>query len=407
MADPSNEPASSSGVAEQVAATAAAAVIAAPLREEHDKSEDFHEPDKKRRRTVRAEDAAKTEQKLEHRLGGILCCAVCLDLPRAAVYQSIDPLRSIFRATLHRDEMVARSNPRASFPLQKINPGRLCGHILLDTRQCANGHLMCAGCFTHVLADARLRDEMATCPNCRIEISKTTASRNLAVEKAVSELPAECQYCAKEFPRNSLEHHEEAMCEERISSCKYSRIGCPWRGPNHEIPEHESHCVHPHRTGADVMEALREIDARTLEERRLYDNVFDLLSYEKITFNDLQMKPYRTDEFIHKLFYETSRFGAFNNQWVVKARINSNQRDPTQSSERDITYQLILKTKTTYPLPVYYLILKGPFGDMKVHPRIHRFEFTEQENESPYFTLPLPDTAECNRLLAAKAISFR
>lgn len=362
MADPSNEPASSSGVSEQVAATAAAAAHAASIREDLDKPEGFPEPDKKRRKTTngRSEsDAAKTEQKLEHRLGGILCCAVCLDLPRAAVYQ------------------------------------------------CANGHLMCAGCFTHVLADARLRDEMATCPNCRIEISKTSASRNLAVEKAVSELPAECQYCAKEFPRNSLEHHEEATCEERISSCKYNRIGCPWRGPNHEIPEHEAHCVHPHRTGADVMEALREIDARTLEERRLYDNVFDLLSYEKITFNDLQMKPYRTDEFVHKLFYETSRFGAFNHQWVVKAKINSSQRDPTQSSERDMTYQLILKTKTTYPLPVYYLILKGPFGDMKVHPRIHRFEFTEQENESPYFTLPLPDTAECNRLLAAKAISFR
>lgn len=52
------------------------------------------------------------------------------------------------------------------------------------------------------------------------------------------------------------------------------------------------------------------------------------------------MKPYRTDEFVHKLFYETSRFGAFNNQWVVKAKINSSQRDPTQSSERDMTYQV-------------------------------------------------------------------
>lgn len=119
------------------------------------------------------------------------------------------------------------------------------------------------------------------------------------------------------------------------------------------------------------------------------------------------MKPYRTDEFVHKLFYETSRFTAFNNQWVVKARINNSQRDPTQSSERDMTYQLILKTKTTYPLPLHYLILKGPFGDMKVQPRIHRFEFTDQENESPYLPLPLPDTAECNRLLAARAISFR
>lgn len=88
MADPSNEPASSSGVSEQVAATTAATAHATPIREDLEKPEDFPEPDKKRRRTVRAEnDAAKTEQKLEHRLGGILCCAVCLDLPRAAVYQ--------------------------------------------------------------------------------------------------------------------------------------------------------------------------------------------------------------------------------------------------------------------------------------------------------------------------------
>ena len=63
------------------------------------------------------------------------------------------------------------------------------------------------------------------------------------------------------------------------------------------------------------------------------------------SFIDLQMKPYRTDEFVHKLFYETSRFTAFNNQWVVKARINNSQRDPTQSSERDMTYQVRKNSK--------------------------------------------------------------
>lgn len=324
--------------------------------ENNEKEEEFVEPDKKRRKFDKKH--SKTE-KLEHRLGGILCCAVCLDLPRAAIYQ------------------------------------------------CSNGHLMCAGCFTHVLADARLRDEMATCPNCRVEISKTSASRNLAVEKAVSELPSECQYCSKEFPRNSLERHEDIECDERITGCKYNRIGCPWRGPAHEAPEHELTCTHPHRSGAEVMDALQLIDLKFEEEKRLYNTVFDLLSYEKITFNDLQMKPYRTDEFVHRLFYETSRFSAFNNQWVVKARINNSQRDPTQSSERDMTYQLILKTKTTYPLSLHYVVLKGPFGDMKVQPRIHKFDFTDQDNESPYMQLPLPDTAECNRLLATKAINFR
>ncbi|GLH13435.1 Cysteine and histidine-rich protein 1 homolog [Gryllus bimaculatus] len=327
------------------------------IQENDEKTEEFGEPEKKRQKLMKLGDGKA--DKLEHRLGGILCCAVCLDLPRAAVYQ------------------------------------------------CTNGHLMCAGCFTHLLADARLRDEIATCPNCRIEISKTSASRNLAVEKAVSELPSECQFCGKEFPRNTLERHEEVLCDERIANCKYSRIGCPWRGPFHEGGEHEKVCAHPHRSGAEVMDALQVIDLKSIEEKRLYDCVFELLSYEKITFNDLQMKPYRTDEFVHKLFYETSRFSAFNNQWVVKARINNSQRDPTQSSERDMTYQLILKTKTTFPLNLHYLILRGPFGDMKVDPKIYKFEFTDQENESPYVCLPLPDTAECNRLLAAKAINFR
>ncbi|XP_032456537.1 cysteine and histidine-rich protein 1 homolog [Nasonia vitripennis] len=128
--------------------------------------------------------------------------------------------------------------------------------------------------------------------------------------------------------------------------------------------------------------------------------------HTKKLFNDSQMKPYRTDEFVHKLFYETSRFTAFNNQWVVTARINNSQRDPTQSSQRDMTYQecLILKTKTTCPLSLHYVTLKGPFGDMKVQPKIHRFDFTDQDNESPYLLL---DAAGCNRLLAAKATSFR
>lgn len=86
MADPSNEPASSSGVSEQSAAAATITTVVASMREDLDKDENFPEPDKKRRKT-RTDDIVKTEQKLEHRLGGILCCAVCLDLPRAAVYQ--------------------------------------------------------------------------------------------------------------------------------------------------------------------------------------------------------------------------------------------------------------------------------------------------------------------------------
>lgn len=57
------------------------------------------------------------------------------------------------------------------------------------------------------------------------------------------------------------------------------------------------------------------------------------------------MKPYRTDEYVHKLFYETTRFSAFNHQWIVKAIINNSQRDVHQTTDRQITYQVKKKKK--------------------------------------------------------------
>lgn len=64
------------------------------------------------------------------------------------------------------------------------------------------------------------------------------------------------------------------------------------------------------------------------------------ITKKKIHFADLQMKPYRTDEYVHKLFYETTRFTAFNHQWVIKARINNSQRDPHTVNDRRLTYQV-------------------------------------------------------------------
>ena len=92
--------------------------------------------------------------------------------------------------------------------------------------QCTNGHLMCASCFSHLLADARLKDENSTCPNCRCEISKTSCSRNLAVEKAISELPTECKYCSQQLPRCAITHHEREQCQERCVALSCLVLRC-------------------------------------------------------------------------------------------------------------------------------------------------------------------------------------
>lgn len=74
---------------------------------------------------------------------------------------------------------------------------------------------MCVGCLSHLLADARLRNEMASCPNCRTDITESLCIRNLAVEKAVSELPIECKFCNELLPRFYVDKHENEQCIKR------------------------------------------------------------------------------------------------------------------------------------------------------------------------------------------------
>lgn len=300
-------------------------------------------------------------KKLEERIGGILCCTVCLDLPSTAIYQ------------------------------------------------CNNGHLMCAGCFSHLLADARLKDEQSTCPNCRCEISKTSCSRNLAVEKTLSELPATCQFCSVMFARNRLEEHQKNECFERPVKCSYERIGCMWEGPFHELSEHCEICAHPNRPCREIMTFLKNKDASLEEEEHSLSSLVNILSYEKVCFNDLQFKQYRTDEITPKLYFETNRFSAFFNQWVLKARVNDNQKNPNLSLNRHISFQLILKSRLSSSQPsieIKFCILKGPFGEVPINPRVQTFEFNPNKLETDFIKLDI-DAADCNKLLSSKIINFR
>lgn len=67
------------------------------IEESEKQQDDFAEPEIKKRKL----SPNKPEEKiynLVERLGGILCCAVCLDLPRTAIYQvsKFSLIQSIF-----------------------------------------------------------------------------------------------------------------------------------------------------------------------------------------------------------------------------------------------------------------------------------------------------------------------
>ena len=120
-----------------------------------------------------------------------------------------------------------------------------------------------------------------------------------------------------------------------------------------------------------------------------------------LTSVDLQLKPYRSDDYIPQLCYESSRFSALGQQWVVKANVVGNEK----TVKRILTYQLVQKGKTN--LNVKFLMLQSPFSDLMIKPEVHQQQFTCDVQESGYHDLVLSDPLECNKLLEANSIKLR
>ena len=128
-----------------------------------------------------------------------------------------------------------------------------------------------------------------------------------------------------------------------------------------------------------------------------------------LSVKDLQFKQYKTDEITPKLYFETNRFSAFFHQWVLKARVNDNMKSPNLTSNRFISFQLILKSKLTGTPPsldIKFCILRGPLGDVSLNPRVYSFEFNQNKLETDYIRLSI-NPEDCNKLLASKTINFR
>lgn len=141
------------------------------------------------------------------------------------------------------------------------------------------------------------------------------------------------------------------------------------------------------------MGILGEMDQNHRRDMQLYNSIFSLLCYEKIGFTgswkqswyslwfvtlpfsptypltsfavqffhlsvhaEVQFRPYRTDDFITRLYYETPRFTVLNQTWVLKARVNDSERNPNLSCKRTLSFQLILKSKvhTSLTVCVYF-----------------------------------------------------
>ena len=146
---------------------------------------------------------------------------------------------------------------------------------------------------------------------------------------------------------------------------------------------------------------------------------------------DFNLRSYRTDDYVPRLFFESSRAQNFNETWVVKLSISSVDHSPTNPTallNRSISFQLIMKSRPNQPKEIHFMVVRAPGSDFQVwiwpliwphikwplmtfHFKLNHMtymhRFTADNLETPYFTLPLSSPAEVNRMIGSRNFYLR
>ena len=86
---------------------------------------------------------------------------------------------------------------------------------------------------------------------------------------------------------------------------------------------------------------------------------------------DFNLRSYRTDDYVPRLFFESSRAQNFNETWVVKLSISSVDHSPTNPTallNRSISFQLIMKSRPNHPKEIHFMVVRAPGSDFQVRP---------------------------------------
>lgn len=145
-------------------------------------------------------------------------------------------------------------------------------------------------------------------------------------------------------------------------------------------------------------------------ESRIKDNLLGLFSMDRVGYTDFNLRSYRTDDYVPRLFFESGRANNFNESWIVKLSIsctNNSPSNPTLVLNRTISFQLVMKSRPNTPKDIHFMVTKAPGSDFQMDHVTYKHRFTPDTLETPYYNLPLTSAAEVNRLIGSRNFYLR
>ncbi|XP_068142653.1 zinc finger TRAF-type-containing protein 1-B-like [Drosophila tropicalis] len=294
------------------------------------------------------------------------------------------------------------------------NPVRLCELMrcvkchrvpVNELFQCQNGHLICGSCYQIRVLDKMLGPQLGTCPTCSVRIYRHLPNRNLIAEHALKEVRTVCRFCGNKTERSTFRQHLLNECPNSIVFCKYRRIGCQWNGKKSQMATHESQCSFPHKTGAELREALLRRQASLDADREHYTRFSRFTQLANISVRLLQVLPIiegmardETKAAVH--------FQAYNVHWTMHLRVDTSGNNVDGLCS--IMFRLRLDSSVESTFVLSYSMLHGTYCEVTFLPNLcERFGFSNENKLGPVNVIYRHVKEECLKLLNERGLFAR
>ncbi|KAH8273818.1 hypothetical protein KR044_001143, partial [Drosophila immigrans] len=280
--------------------------------------------------------------------------------------------------------------------------------------QCLNGHLICAGCYQIRVLDKMLGSQLGTCPQCGVRIYRHRPYRNMLIEQSLAAAIVACEKCDVHLPRGYLRLHAIQHCCNRLTTCKYNRIGCKWKGKVGVLAEaHRENCEFRHKRAHELLRDLCEIQKKRDAKADLQDNLLKFLQLPHITQRLVHVMPLDVP-FPQNSFTTAKTFEAFTQHWSIQFKWQTpNNADEPNGEDTDpcaLLFELCVENFDTNrgPLGLTYTLLSSIYSDIRFQPNLcEKHDFTSDNPHGPSTVLYKNSWCNITRLLNKRGFYAR
>eukprot|EP01084_Bolivina_argentea_P105069 188075_1 len=267
--------------------------------------------------------------------------------------------------------------------------------------QCVNSHLLCASCYRRISESAQ-----CLCPECRVRMSRSHASRNKLAENYLSAHLFECpnaeRGCHDKIQFCYLLEHGKDECKYREVDCKFGILGCKWSGLAKDRSKHNKTCPIKKTDPKKILKLVSnlnhkndEIQKKKEAEEHKYISIAKLFEIRarNIVCRDIRINAWNENTKKTETL-NSNYFVAMKKRWQLQLKVEKvpnpkyqGRNDSFGEKLNKLFVRLQCMGSVRKRIPLEICILKGPDFGYKLQPIRFDAEMTKNKRDSKWIEM--------------------